>query len=228
MRIAPAVSMAAVLLACCLCGQEQTPPADEVPKTDPLPPPDCNSYTIASVPSLNFKQRACFWGSQLFTGSAVSGAALWSAVGVLRHKPEEWPQDLNGFGRQFGTRYTQSMVKSTATFIAGTITREDPRPDPPSVHGCPHPTTVKGRIGQSLKRTVWSYRETEMNSCGGRPAPGRLIGSFASGFVQLAWLPPSQNNLTTALLGTGTAFGGYIGDSLISEFQGDIFRIVGH
>jgi len=174
-----------------------------------------------------FKQRTCLWGSQLFTFNALFGASFFGAISEWRHKPPEWPQGMDGFGRQMGTRYTQGMVKSTATFLAATITREDPRPKPPPFaqinnqrFGCQPPTSIKGRLGQSLLRVVW-------DACDGRPAPARLMGSFASGFVGLAWAPPSQNNISNALISSGTAFAGYIGDSVFSEFQNDIFGLLG-
>jgi len=154
-----------------------------------------------------------------------------TVIGEARHKPPEWPQGLDGFGRQMGTRYTQGMVKSTATFIASAITREDPRPKPPPYigkdsqrFGCLPATTVKVRLGQSLLRVVWNACEESWIA---RPAPGRLIGSFASGFVGLAWAPPSQDKLSNALVDSGTAFGGYIADSVFSEFQTDLFGWIG-
>jgi hypothetical protein len=177
--------------------------------------------------AFRLKQRACYWGSQMFTGSAFFGASLFGAIAEARHKPPEWPQGLQGFGEQMGTRYTQSMVKSTATFIASAIDREDPRPMPPQFvqtnrdkMGCRPATNIKGRIGQSLLRVVW-------DGCRSRPAPGRLIGSFASGFVGLAWAPPSQDKVSSALVNSGTAFAGYIGNSVFSEFEYDLFGALG-
>lgn len=214
-----------LLLGVPMCGQTAT--SDE-PAVDP-PKPGCDSYSMQTLPKDAFylKQRACFWGSQLFTVNALLGASLFGAIGEARHKPPEWPQGLQGFGEQMGTRYTQGMVKSTATFIASAITREDPRSKPPQFlqmsrdkMGCRPATSIKARIGQSLLRVVW-------DACHSRPAPGRLIGSFASGFVGLAWAPPSQDKVSSALVNSGTAFAGYIGDSLFSEFEYDLFGVFG-
>ena len=196
-----------------------------VPAARQPPKAHCDSYSMANLPTLDFEQRACFWGDQLMTGTAVSGAALWGFVGELRHKPPEWPQGAKGFGEQFGTRYAQGMVKSTATFVAGALLREDPRIETPRELACSiHSTTIKARLGASLLRVVY----TPSYDCShGRPAFSRLVGSFASGFVSLAWAPPSQNNLNTALVGSGTAFAGYLGNSVFTEFQGDLFRTLG-
>jgi hypothetical protein len=199
--------------------------------TDP-PKPKCDSYSMQTLPRDGFRleQRVCYWRGELFTGSAVFGAAFFGAIGEWRHEPPEWPQGLDGFGRQMGTRYTQGMVKSTATFIVSTITREDPRPHPPAVtgsdsysFGCQPSTSLKGRLGQSLLRVVWDTCEDGWH----RPKPGRLVGSFASGFVGLTWAPPSQDNISSALTSSGTAFGGYVGNSVFSEFQPDLSRLLG-
>jgi hypothetical protein len=201
---------------------------DEPKLTDP-PKPGCDSYSMQTLPreAFGLKQRTCYWSSQLFTGSALFGASLFGVIGEVRHKPPEWPQGLQGFGQQMGTRYTQSMVKSTATFLASNVTREDPRPKPAQFVqiskqkvGCTPATTVGARLGQSLLRVVW-------DGCRARPAPARLMGSFASGFVGLAWAPPSQDKVSDALVNSGTAFAGYIGNSVFSEFQYDIFGFVG-
>jgi hypothetical protein len=214
-----------LLLAVPMSGQTEK---SEEPAVPP-PKPGCDSYSMQTLPREAFRlpQRACYWGSQLFTGSALFGAGLFGAIGEARHKPPEWPQGAQGFGEQMGTRYTQSMVKSTATFIVSAITREDPRPKPPQFiqesrdkMGCRPATSIRARIGQSLLRVVW-------DACDSRPAPGRLLGSFASGFVGLAWAPPSQDKVSSALVDSGTAFAGYIGNSVFSEFENDLFGFIG-
>jgi hypothetical protein len=127
---------------------------------------------------------------------------------------------MKGFGEQFGTRYAQGMVKSTATFLAGAALSEDPRPLPPLDVDCPgRSPKFWPRVGRSLERVVW---EASAGNCGkGRVDVSRIAGSFASGFVSLAWQP------STAFTGTGTAFAGYVGNSIFTEFQGDIYRILG-
>lgn len=199
-----------------------------IPKPELPPVPHCDSYSMQSLPHLNFEQRACYWRSQLMTGTAVTGAVFTAFVAQLRHSPEEWGQGAQGYGYRVGTRYTQGMVKSTATFVAGLVSREDPRSTPPPGYDCPMQSSrVSARIGRSLARVFVSYQLRGDDKCVVRPAPARAIGSFASGFVQRAWLPDSQNTVGTALKGSGTALGGYIGSSLFSEFQGDLWRMLG-
>jgi hypothetical protein len=189
------------------------------------PPPHCDSYSMQNLPKLDFRQKACFWSDQLVTGSAISGAALWGAVAEWRHAPREWPQGFQGFGEQFGTRYAQGMVKSTATFISGAVMGEDPRTKPPLDVSCSgHSRKIMPRLGHSLLRVVWI---PSPDCSTGRPAISRFVGSFASGFVSLEWQPPSTNHLSYALQGSGTAFAGYLGNSVFTEFQGDLYRILG-
>jgi len=191
--------------------------------TEP-PTPRCDPYSMQTLPKLDFRQRACYWRSQIITGPAFSGAAFWGLIGEMRHKPPEWPQGADGFGRQFGTRYAQGVVKSTATFLMAAALQEDPRPlGPMELHCAGRSAKLWPRVGQAVARVFW----TQDSNCSGRLALSRLSGSFASGFVSLAWAPPSVNKINSALVGTGTALGGYIGNSLFSEFQGDIFGALG-
>lgn len=187
----------------------------------------CDSFTIATARPLSFSQKSCYWGSQLFTGSAVFGAAFFGAIAMAEHTPKEWPQGAQGFGYQFGTRYTQGMVKSTTTFLVGAIAREDPRPKPPN-NGCAKPHyphyDLGARLGASLLRVVWTQHD---ESCADTLAVSRIAGSLASGFVQRAYLPPSTNTLRNAWLGSASALGGYAANSVWTEFQGDVFRWLG-
>ena len=107
-----ALAAALLLAGCCLRAQTD-PSVPSAPPVDPLPKPGCDSYSMQTLPheAFGFQQRACYWSSQLFTGSAFFGAALFGAVSEWRHKPPEWQQGFTGFGQQFGSRYVQGMVK---------------------------------------------------------------------------------------------------------------------
>lgn len=206
------------------------PASDGTPVKEVTTPPEahCDSYSMQTVPHLDFEQRACFWRNQLFTGTALVGATFTAAYAQITDDPKQWPKNARGYGYRVGTRYTQGMVKSTTTFLAGVISREDPRPVPPGEYECPlQSTTVVTRLERSVARVFVSYDLKTDGGCSVHLAPARVIGSFASGFVQMAWLPDPQNNVTTALKGTGSALGGYISASVFSEFQGDLWRFVG-
>jgi hypothetical protein len=204
--------------------QEPAPPV-----WSPPPKPHCDSFSMQHEPQMTLEEKACYFASQLFTPSAVFGAAFFGSIAMAEHTPAEWPQGAQGFGDQFGTRYTQGMVKSTGTFLVGALLHEDPRPKPPYDSACPdhlhvQHTEIWARFGSSLLRVVWTHND---QSCSDRIAFSRLAGSLASGFIQRVWLPPSQNTLGNAFLGSGSALGGYAAESVFTEFQGDLFGWLG-
>jgi hypothetical protein len=114
------------------------------------------------------------------------------------------------------------------------ISREDPRALPPPDFDCPlQSSRVSSRIGRSLARVFVSYSllppdpKHEQAWCRVRPAPAHVIGSLASGFVQMAWLPDPENTYGNALKGSASALGGYVAYSVFSEFQGDLWKFLG-
>lgn len=204
----------------------QTPPELSPP---PDPQQSCDAFSLTNYPRFSFKQRTCYWGSQLFTGSALFGASFFAAVAQVRHDPKEWPQGAQGFGERFGTRYTQGMTKTTVAYLASAMLHEDLRPRPPYDPACPghvhipH-TNYMARLGSSLLRVVWTHNDA---TCKDQVAVSRLAGSFASGFIQSAWLPPSTNTTGNALVSSASGMGGYFANSVWTEFQGDLFGLLG-
>jgi len=202
---------------------------EPAPAWSPPPKPHCDSFSMQHEPQMTFEEKACYYGAQLFTPSAIFGAAFFGSISMAEHSPAEWPQGAQGFGDQFGTRYTQGMVKSTGTFLVGALLHEDPRPKPPYDLGCPDHEHIQHtqfwpRLGSSLLRVVWTHND---QTCTDRIAFSRLAGSLSSGFVQRAWLPRSQNTLGNAFLGSASALGGYAAESVFTEFQGDLFGWLG-
>ena len=188
---------------------------------------ECDSFTMDSARPLTFGQKTCYWRAQLFTGSAVFGAAFFGGIALANHTPKEWPLGAQGFGEQFGTRYAQGMLKSTTTYLIGVADREDPRPKPPNVncHAVHYSYENRwARLGASLLRVIYTQQD---QSCKNMPAFSRIGGSLASGFVELSYLPPSQRKVSNAWLGSAGALGGYAANSVWSEFQGDIFGLLG-
>ena len=222
MRLAAVVE---VLMAAVCFGQ--TDISLPTPAYHPAPVPDCDAYTTTVMPQLGFKQKACYYRDQLFTGSAVFGAAFFSGIAQLQHDPEEWGQGAAGFGRRFGTRYTQGMVKSTGSFLFGALNHEDPRPHPPPNPACSegHQHARKSgfgpRLGDSLLRVVWTHRD----NCTDGIAISHFAGALGSGFIGMAWTPDPKNSVGQAFSRSGTAFGGDVAASVFAEFQDDIFSL---
>jgi hypothetical protein len=219
---AQAVNSSAVLPA--LPGDSAQPLKGD--KTERLQPPPCNSFNMENESSLGFHQKFCYYrDNKVLTGSALFGSLFFAGVAQMRNDPKEWSQGAEGYGKRFGTRYAQGLAKSTAEFLFGALNFEDPRPQPPDLNGnhSDTPTTIKGRLGAALLRTVWTHRDH------GRKdfiAWSRIAGALTSGFIGNAWYPDRLSTTPEAFKRTGSAFGGYVMNSLFSEFQSDLFRLV--
>ena len=187
---------------------------------DVLIPPPCNSYIIENEQKLTFRQKFCYYANnKVLTGSAIFGGLFFSGVAQARRDPKEWEQGVEGYARRFGSRYAQGLTKSTAEFLAGAINHEDPRSHPPSE--VKRANNFGARLGGALLRTVWTHRDSGGNFI----AFSRVAGAFASGFVGNAWYPDRLATTQEAFKRTGSAFGGYVMNSVFSEFQSDIFRL---
>ncbi len=197
-----------------------TKAAAQAPQPAPAPPP-CNSFPMQQNAHLSARQKFCYYAeNKAFTGSAIFGAAFFSAVGPLWNKQVGGAPEFSGFGARFGTRYTQGLAKSTGAMIAGILNREDPRSRTPRSRRV---TGFWRRTGSALLSTVWTSRDDGTKGI----AFSHIAGAFASGFVALAWTPDPENNVGNAFKMSGTAFGGYIAASLFNEFGSDALGFLG-
>jgi len=206
---------------------QQVNPSTTVESTNESPlRPGCDDYTMNNLPTLGFSRKTCYYRDHLLTGSALFGAAFFGAIAQWRDDPSEWPQGADGFGRRFGTRYTQGLAKSTGSFLIGALNHEDPRPHPPPIPGCSHNHIPKSgfwpRTGDALLATVWTHRD----NCTDGVAISHFAGALSSGFIGMAWMPDRSNTIGEAFARSGTAFGGDVAASLFSEFQGDLFGFI--
>jgi hypothetical protein len=209
---------------------QAAPPSDAgAPVFSPPPEPHCDAYTMQFMPELGFKRKACYYGSQLFSGSALFGAAFFAGLAQWQKDPAQWPLGADGFGRRFGTRYAQGMVKSTGAFVVGALNHEDPRPHPPQNPNCDfcrahaRKSGFFPRTGSALLRVVWAHRD----NCSDGIAFSHFAGALSSGFVGMAWTPSPGNTVGQSFARSGTAFGGDVAASVFAEFQTDIFNFAG-
>jgi len=188
-------------------------------------------------PPLSFKQKVGYYiQNKVFSASEIFGAVFFAEIAQVRNDPPEWPKGVQGFGRRFGTRYAQSLTKSTAEFLFGFM--EDPRQGPPpqrmifqngewrrnpTVHDH-HPANASfgGRLGRALLSVVWTHYDSGRDFI----AFSRVGGAFASGLVGLEWTPDRQNTWGQVGIRTGTAFGGYAAGAIFHEFQPDITKLL--
>ena len=208
------------------------------PQYAEAPRPRCDSYTMKNRISLTALEKTCYYGDQLFSPSAISGAALFGGIAQAMNSPSQWPQGAKGFEWRFSTRYVQGMAKTTGVYLAGLALHEDPRAVRPE---CSRPHDSRGlvtdaatprgfwrRVGGAVAVNFW----TKNDSCKMRPAFAATTGALSSGFVGMAWTPDPSNTISKAFVRSGTALGGSIGNSIFAEFQGDIThgvsRMFGH
>lgn len=193
-------------------------------EVDPVPapdPPPCSRSGIRTAESLTKKQKACIWGESLGSTTAIAGAAFfaWSNRGT-----EGWEPGFRGYAQRVGVKYAQSSAKSTAEYLAGLITREDPRRGDalPGWHfRNDHAPSFGRRFGRALLQSVCTPRDG-----GGRcmPAVSHVAGALASGFSTYS-IYPMHDSKSDALRRSLNAYSGYVTNSLFREFQGDLFRM---
>jgi hypothetical protein len=197
-----------------------------------------NSYRMQEQAApLSFRQKASYFAqNKIFSGSAVFGAAFMGAIAQARHDPPQWPQGAEGFGDRFGTRYAQSLTKSTAEFLFGF--REDPRSNPPpqprifkdgawrpnpNIHSHRHSNAKFGeRLGRALLGVVWTHYDSGRDGI----AFSRVGGAFASGVIGIAWTPEPTNTWGQVGTRTASAFGGYAAGAVFHEFQPEVTKIL--
>jgi hypothetical protein len=230
------LALAQIPAFCPPAGAKVNPPITVVDDLCNAPP--ANSYRLQEQAApLSFRQKVAYFApNKLFSASAIFGAAFFAGIAQLRDNPPEWPQGAQGFGQRFGTRYAQSLTKSTAEFLFGF--KEDPRPNPPPQmmvlnNGVwrPNPSlhthrranpSFGSRLGHALPDVVWTHYDSGHDHI----AFSRVGGAFASGLVGRAWMPDPHNTWGQVGIRTGTAFGGYAAGAVFHEFQPDITKLL--
>jgi hypothetical protein len=187
--------------------------------------PPCLSYTLdAQSAALSSKQKWCYFVQhKAFTASGFFGAAFSAGIAQLTHSPEDWGQGAAGYGKRFGTRYTQNLLKNTVETAIGVMNHEEPRPSRPSLSVRALPPIPgehwRRRLGNALLGTIWVHRDDTRSDF---IALSRIGGAFASGFIGMSWTPEPDNSIAAAFGRTGTALAGYAGSNVLHEFQPDI------
>jgi hypothetical protein len=198
------------------------------------PEPQCNSYVIQKQLNndpehFSLKQRLCTYGGKLISGQAFFGPLFMGGVAQLRDDPQEWGQGMKGYSRRAGSRYAQGVAKSTGDFVFSYALHEDPRYEPSRDKG------FWKRTGHALSTVVVVHHlrncsvdgNGALYNCPQWPAISKMVGASSSGLVGLSWYPERLNTPGQVLARTGSAYGGYVASAIFSEFQADIFRLLG-
>ena len=191
--------------------------------------PECASMFLKADWQLTSKQVACDWvQNRLLSMTALAGAA-WSAA-YSQITDNESEQD-DPFLERFGHKYSQSLFKSTASYLGGRIFHEDPRSKPPYlVMNTEQP--AKGffpRLAQALGRNLVSYRCvetcTEPEHIRKVPAVSRVAGAFASGLASEFWETDGHPDRKRVLRGAASAYASSFANGVFTEFQPEINAI---
>lgn len=115
---------------------------------------------------------------------------------------------MEGFGRNLGDALSERVSAHTARFLAGAVTREDPRY---------FPSSSRNAFARSFHAIGFTFVD---RSDSGRlmPAISNFAGSAAGGAVGMAYLPPGFDNLSYAGRRAAINFGALSGANLFREF----------
>src|SRR5262249_57394719 len=88
------------------------------PQYAEAPRPRCDSYTMKNRISLTALEKTCYYGDQLFSPSAISGAALFGGIAQAMNSPSQWPQGAKGFEWRFSTRFVPGRAPKHCVSLA--------------------------------------------------------------------------------------------------------------
>lgn len=205
----------------------------------------CNSYFIqktlsgqmdngAGAANLSFKQRSCIYGGKLISGQAFFGPIFMGGVAQFQDDPIEWGQGTKGYLRRVGSRYAQGVAKSTGEYVFAWVLRENPRYEPSQDrkfwkrfgHAFGRAFVVDHLDGHCYTGSS-PVSDSTSKRCARWPAISRLVGASSSGVVGLAWYPDRLNHPDQVVVRGASAYGGYVASAIFSEFQADVFRLLG-
>jgi hypothetical protein len=174
----------------------------------------CDSGPLQDARQLTFRQRTCWYESQLIAPQAAAWAAFSSAVGEWRHVPYVQGQNTDHYAHRFAAYYAKRGARETGELFAGYFHHEDPRPH----------TSGQTIFGKRIRSALFSVLVVNGDDRG-RPALAPIAGSLASGFAGAACYR-AHNSAGYALTGAGIAYSGYFGRALYQEFRPDIRLLI--
>jgi hypothetical protein len=140
--------------------------------------------------------------------------ALGSGLAQWRDAPYEWGQGGEGYGRRYGSRFAQHLVKRSFILAIQAVDGEDPRRIR-SEH-----TGIWPRTKDAVKFTFVAQRDDGTRGF----AFSRIGASYAAGLISRRW-HPRRLHTVPAGLGAGTiSVGVETGMSVLNEFMPDILR----
>ena len=148
-------------------------------------------------------RKALVTPGSLARNAAGAGIAQWS------DNPSDWEQGMSGYGKRFGSRVGQRLVRGAVHYNMALALHEKRRYEPSGRTG------TFNRLKYAIVHTWWVPKT---DGSGDTVAFARLSGIWAGAAVSRAWMPESHRTVGSTL---GNGFGNMgwdTGTSIIREF----------
>ena len=193
------------------------------------------------------KQRTLDFVSGSVTDQAGLSAVVYGLGAQITQSPSEWKRTWYGYGQRVGVRYTQTVGKGTAQYIAGLILNDDPRflaynNDPgvirrrqqavarlPAGDKTLDQMTHDGwqRFGHAWYDVITVRRSTASGDGRRIPAISRFAGEFAGAYAGYPWYPGPENKFPQVGERAAGAFGTAVLSSFWTEYHAEVTRVLG-
>ena len=154
------------------------------------------------------------------------GALVSAGYSQFTEKSADRQKGFAGYGERFGIKYAQSVSKGMGEVLVGYANHEGMRREL-GPWKAPAGSSFKKRLGHAFAAPLWNYDDDDAasKSRGKRFAASRVAGALASGFAGMAWTPDRLNTPSRALRRSASAYGGYWGSSMLTEFKDDLLKL---
>jgi len=137
--------------------------------------------------------------------------AVSAGWGTWMKSPEEYGTHWAGFGKRYAVGLSGVATGNAIEAGLGIATREDPRYFPSGTG------STGRRIRRAATLTFMAYHSDGSLA----PAYARYVGIAGNNFLTNAWRPPSESNVSSALIRTGLGFASRFVSNLFDEFRND-------
>jgi len=162
----------------------------------------------------------------LYVRQGFTTPGIWVKTGLftmsdqVKDSPPGWPQDPEGFGKRFGTRYAQFLMQNSFTAVGDAMAGWEPRYDL-----CRNCMSVGQRIKHAVIRNFVTYGSDEKSL---RPQAFLYAGSFGGAALAALWQPYRPNPVVKGYQGIATQAWVGVLCNLLAEFAPDFKRAIHH
>lgn len=129
--------------------------------------------------------------------------------------PREWRQGPGGFGRNYGDALVTDVTEKTARYVSAAALHEDFRY---------RPSASKSYVRRALHGVTYAIVD-KSDSGSNRIALSNFAAAFAGAYVSNAYLPDGYSNATHADVRAASAFLGFAGQNVATEFSPELKAI---